>query len=117
MAFPVQITWRNMKASEALEARIHALAEGLERFSSRIQHCHVVIEVPHKHGDQRHVYDALLQVKTPQGEFTAERAHRTGAHEDPYAAVRDAFRALRRQLEDEERRVRGRREDSPRDFP
>jgi len=42
MAFPLQVTFRNMSSSAALEERIRSLAGKLERFSSQITQCHVV---------------------------------------------------------------------------
>jgi ribosomal subunit interface protein len=107
MPLPLQITWRNIEPSAALEARIHELAERLEKFSAQIIHCHVIVEAPHKRGHQGHVYEVHIQVTTPGGSVVANREHRSQhAHEDVYVALRDAFRAVRRQLEDYERKRR-----------
>jgi ribosome-associated translation inhibitor RaiA len=43
----LQITFRNMKVSQALEARIRELVQKLERFSSQIIRCQVVVDAPH----------------------------------------------------------------------
>lgn len=108
MSLPTQITWRGIQSSAALETRIRELAQGLEKFSSQIVHCRVVIELPDKHSRQGRVYEVRIQVTTPGAQLIAQREHRERhSHEDPYIAVRDAFRAVQRQLEDYERARRG----------
>ncbi len=107
MLLPLQITFRNLEPSAALEARIRELAQRLERFSAQIVHCHVIVEAPHKRGHQGHLYEVHIQLTTPGGEAIANREHRERrSHEDVYVALRDAFRAVRRQLEDYERERR-----------
>ncbi len=107
MSLPIQITWRDTEPSAALELRIRKLAQGLEKFSPQIIHCHVVIEIPHQHDRQGQVYEVHIRITTPGAEIIAHREHHERrSHEDPYVAVRDAFRAVRRQLEDCERERR-----------
>jgi ribosome-associated translation inhibitor RaiA len=108
MSLSTQITWRGMEPSAALEARIREMAQGLEKFSSNMIHCRVIIELPHKHGHQGRVYEVRIQITTSGARLSAQHEHRERhSHEDPYVAVRDAFRAVRRQLEDYERERRG----------
>jgi ribosome-associated translation inhibitor RaiA len=107
MLLPIQITWRGMEPSAALEGRVRALAQQLEKFSSKMIHCHVIIELPHKRGHQGHIYEVHIQVTVPGTELIAQYEHRElQSHEDPYVAVRDAFRAVRRQLQDYARKRR-----------
>ncbi|MGP8098825.1 MAG: HPF/RaiA family ribosome-associated protein [Steroidobacteraceae bacterium] len=107
MLVPLQITWRNIEPSAAVEARIHELAQRLEKFSAHIISCQVIVEAPHKHGHQGHVYEVHIHVTTPGGSAVANREHRMQhSHEDVYVALRDAFHAVRRQLEDYERERR-----------
>jgi ribosomal subunit interface protein len=107
MLLPLQITVRGMEGSAALEARVRELAARLERFSAQIVRCHVIVEAPHRHGHQGRVYEVHIQVTTPGGSIVASREHRERhSHEDVYVALRDAFRAVRRQLEDYERERR-----------
>lgn len=107
MLLPIQITWRGMEPSAALEGRVRALAQGLEQFSSQMIHCHVIIELPHKRGHQGHVYEVHIQVTVPGTELIAQHEHRElQSHEDLYVALRDAFRAMRRQLQDYGRKRR-----------
>jgi cold shock CspA family protein/ribosome-associated translation inhibitor RaiA len=107
MQIPLQITFRHTDPSPALEARVRKLAERLEKFSTHIIGCHVIIEpLPH-HQHQGGLYDFRIEVTLPDAEIAIRRAHPADhAHEDPYVALRDAFRAARRQLEDYERKRR-----------
>ncbi len=107
MQLPMQITYRGMDPSPALETRIRALADRLERFSPHIMRCHVIVEAPHRHQRQGQLFEVHIDVTTPGGELIANREHRIRqSHEDAYVALRDAFRALRRQLEEYERERR-----------
>jgi ribosomal subunit interface protein len=104
MRLPLQITFRHMDPSPALEARIRELASRLERFSGEIMRCHVIVQpVPH-HRRQGGLHEFRIDITLPEQEIAIRRAHPADhAHEDPYVALRDAFRAARRKLEDYER--------------
>ena len=103
MRLPLQITFRHMEPSAPLEARIRKLAAHLERFSAHIMSCTVTVEAPHQHQRQGQLYEVHIDLRVPTGELVANRTHRERAgHEDVYVALRDAFRAVRRQLEDYE---------------
>lgn len=105
MSFPVQITFRNMASSAALEERIRTLVEKLERFSGQITRCQIVVDAPHHgHHEQGGLFDFRIDISVPRKEIIIGRAHtRNPAHENAYVALRDAFRAARRQLQDYER--------------
>ena len=108
MILPLQITFRHMDPSPALEARIRELAARFDRFSEHIMRCHVIIEpLPH-HQHQGALYDFRIDITLPGAEIAIRHARPADhAHEDPYVALRDAFRAARRKLEDYERKRRG----------
>jgi cold shock CspA family protein/ribosome-associated translation inhibitor RaiA len=96
-----------MEPSPALETRIRQLAARLERFSAHIMRCHVTVEAPHQHHHQGNLFDVKIDITTPGSTIAIQRAHpRDHAHEDPYVALRDAFRAARRKLQDYERERR-----------
>ncbi len=105
MAFPVQITFRNMKSSAALEARIRSLAEKLARFSNRIIRCQIVVDAPHHgHHEQGGLFDFQIDIMVPGRQIVIGHTHtRNPAHENAYIALRDGFRAARRQLQDYEK--------------
>ena len=108
MRLPLQITFRHMDPSPALEARIRELASRLERFSEHIMRCQVIVEPPAHHKQHGFLHDIRIEITLPEEQFAIRRAHPADhAHEDPYVALRDAFRAARRKLEDYERKRRG----------
>ncbi|HVY79598.1 MAG TPA: HPF/RaiA family ribosome-associated protein [Steroidobacteraceae bacterium] len=108
MTFPLQITFRNMPRSRFFENRIRELGRRLERFSSHILNCAVVIQQPHQSSRKGDVFDVHITVTVPGSVIVVHRAHADDAsHTDPYIALRDAFVAMRRKLQDHERIQRG----------
>ena len=103
MKLQLQITTRDVPHSEALEGHIRQKAEKLETFYPHIMGCRVVVEVPHKHKHQGRVFNVRLDITVPGKELVVNRE----PHEDVYVALRDAFAAAKRQLEDYGRRQRG----------
>jgi ribosomal subunit interface protein len=97
-----------METSAAVEARIRSRVEELERFFDRIVSCRVVVECRHPRRHQGNLFRVRVDLKVPGHEIVVGRdpeAHH--AHEDVYVAIRDAFDALRRLLEDHIREDRG----------
>ncbi len=108
MILPLQVTFRHMEPSPAMEARIRELASRLEHFGKDIMRCHVIIERPDHHKRQGNLYDVKIDMTLPDQEIAIRRSGPADhAHEDAYVALRDAFRAARRKLEDYERKRRG----------
>lgn len=103
MQIDLQITMRDMPHSEALETHIREKAEKLEKFYQHLTSCRVVVEQPHKHQHQGRIFDVHIDLTVPGSELIVDRA----ADEDVYVALRDAFDAAMRQLEDYTRRQRG----------
>jgi ribosomal subunit interface protein len=105
---PLQISFRNMTSSEAVEARIRDRADDLDRFYDRITSCRVMVEAPHRHNHQGRLFHVRIDLTVPGEEIVIKRdPHAHHAHEDVYVAIRDAFDAARRRLEDHVRRFRG----------
>ena len=108
MQIPLEISFRNMDPSPAVEARIREKAAKLERFNDRIIGCTVVVEAPHKHHHKGKLYSVHIDISVPGKDVVVGRAKPLDpAHEDVYVALRDAFDAAVRQLEDHTQRMRG----------
>ncbi len=103
MQLPLQITVRDIEHSEALEAHIRDKAGKLDEFFDRIMSCRVVVEVPHKHHHQGKQFNVRIDIGVPGSEIVVNRDHA----EDVYVALRDAFDAAKRQVEDYARKHRG----------
>lgn len=107
MQVPLQVTFRHMDPSPALESRIRELATRLEKFSEQIIHCHVIVEAPHKHHHQGGLFEVRVDITVPDRQIAIRRSHPIHhSHEDAYVALRDAFKAARRKLEEYERERR-----------
>jgi len=107
MQVPLQITFRGMDPSPAIESLIRQRSSRMERFNGRIIRCHVVVDVPHRHGRKGNQYAVHLDITTPTGPIVISRDPGVeGAHAEVDVAVRDAFDAATRRLEDEARRHR-----------
>ncbi len=104
METPLQITLQNVPRSDALDARIREDAAKLEHFHPRITSCRVVVEEMQKHQEQGRQFAVRIEVRAPGHEDIVSTLQH---HEDVYVALRDAFHAVRRQLEDRVREARG----------
>jgi ribosomal subunit interface protein len=108
MQIPLQISFRDMEPSAAVEARIRERAAKLDRYYDRIMTCRVVVEAPHRRHHQGKLYHVRVDVTVPQGELVVSREPvDRHAHEDVYVAIRDAFDATQRRLANYARRQRG----------
>lgn len=125
MILPLQISFRKIKPSEAVEARVREEVAKLETFYQRIMHCRVVIELPHKHRRKGDLYHVRIDLTVPGEEIVVkhepsleatmrridvEKRSKSGeahaAHKDLFVEIRDAFKEARRQLQDYTRRAR-----------
>lgn len=96
MKIPLQITFHNIQNSEAVETYVRDKAQKLNEFFADIVSCRVVIEMPHKHHNQGKQFNVRIDLGVPGNEIVVNRDH----HEEIYIALRDAFDATKRQLED-----------------
>ena len=108
MQIPLQITFRGLPPSDAIEAKVRERAEKLDRFHARITSCRVVIDAAHRRHHKGNLYNVRIDLTVPGGELVVNREpHERDTHQDPYVALRDAFDAAGRRLEDHIRRQRG----------
>ena len=103
MQSPLQITLRDIPHSDALEDHIRQKANKLETFYPHLMGCRVVVEIPHKHKHQGRQFNVRLDITVPGSELVVNRE----ADGDIYVALRDAFDAAKRQIEDYGSRQRG----------
>ena len=108
MEKPLDITFRHMDPSPAVEERIRGKVDELERFFDRIVGCRVVIEQDHRHHRQGNLFRIRLDITLPGRTIAIDRkGPKNQAHQDVYVAIRDAFAAAKRQIEDHARIRRG----------
>ncbi len=104
MKLPLQITFRNMAALPSLEPEIRRRADKLGQWTSDVMSCHVVVEAEGNRHRTGHEYRVQISVRVPGEEIAAGSHH---LDQDIHRAVRGAFDAADRQLEDHVRRRRG----------
>lgn len=103
-----QIEFRHMAPSEALSSDISRRIAHLEHLFDRVVGCRVVVEAPHRHHRQGKLYRVSVEIDVPGRRLVANHARpHDHAHEDAHVAVRDAFDAAARQLQDHAREWRG----------
>jgi len=97
----VQITFRDLPKSPAIEENILQRASKLGHLFDKITSCRVLIEAPHRHHHKGKQYHVRIDLTVPGQELVVARdPGRYEQHEDAYVAVRDAFGAAQRQLKD-----------------
>lgn len=103
MKLPLQIRVHNVSISDVVKDDIRQKAAKLDEFSGHIMACRVTVNSPHRHRHQGVRYNVRIDLTLPGDEVVVKRQ----LHEDIYVALRDAFDAARRKLEDYERKRRG----------
>ena len=108
MTVPIEISFRDVDARQDVDELIHTEVAKLNQFFDHIQSCRVVIEVPHRHHRSGNSYAVHVQLGVPQRELVVN--HEPSGSQDKEnldTAIREAFRTLRRQLQDYVRVLRG----------
>ncbi|MFO0968963.1 MAG: HPF/RaiA family ribosome-associated protein, partial [Gemmataceae bacterium] len=91
MKVPLQVSFRDMPHSPAIEAIVLAKAEKLDHLAADIMSCHVVIEPAGKHHRHGAQYEVRIDLKLSGEEIAVTRApgeHRE--YRDVQVAIRDA---------------------------
>lgn len=103
MKMPVDIRFIGLQSSAALEAAIHARITHLDRFCPDIMAWRVTVEQEHKHQAQGRPFSVRIAITLPGQELAINRV----SDEDVHVAVRDAFDAARRKIDEAVRVRRG----------
>jgi ribosome-associated translation inhibitor RaiA len=96
MKLPLQITFRGIEPSPAVESVARDKAHKLEQFCGDIMSCRVDIEQLDKHKHQGRPFAVRIHVTMPGHELSVDRVQ----HEDVHIALRDAFDDMKRRIED-----------------
>jgi ribosome-associated translation inhibitor RaiA len=102
MQIPLQVTFEGSDPSEAARAAIEREVEQLEKHNSHIIGCRVAVIAPshkHRHGSDFHVH--IWLTIPPHENVVVNRAPSDDkGHEHIEVAIKDAFAAARRQVDD-----------------
>lgn len=107
MKLPLQVSFRHMDHTEDMEALVRDKAAGLDRFAGDIMSCRVVVEPAGKHHQRGNLFEVRIDLTMAGEEIAINRdpCERT-ENKDLHVALRDAFDAARRKVEDYVRRRR-----------
>jgi ribosomal subunit interface protein len=103
MKLPLEISFEGLARSEALEAAVVKQAAKLDRYYGELMRCQVRIVCDEKHKHQGKPFAVRIDLTLPGHEIVSNR----DAHEDAYVALRDAFDATSRQLDEVVSKMRG----------
>ena len=99
----IQVTFRDLPYSQSLEDSIQDHADKLSQHFERFLHCRVVLTISQNHKHQGKLYNVRINLAVPGKELVVTKQQ----DEDIHVAIRDAFNALGRQLDDYFRKRRG----------
>lgn len=102
MELPLTITAHGIPVPETTEALIREKAARLERFYDRIVGCRVRLEGPGGHHRNGGSYKVRIEISVPGPDLVVN--HQSG--ENLPAAIREAFEAAQRRLQDHVRLLR-----------
>jgi len=108
MQAPIEIAFQHCKPSEEIRAEVAKQAKRLEKFSDRITSCHVAIAGPQTRHRQGDAFKIDVRIAMPEHrDVIVTRTHGDAPErEHPLVAVREAFDAAVRQIEDLARDMR-----------
>lgn len=102
-----EVHFKGIDRSEAIEERILDKMEKLEKYFDRLSRARVVIEAPNRNGQRPLAYLIKIELSIPTRQpivITHERAVSQG-NDELQLAIRDAFDAATRRLEDTARKI------------
>jgi cold shock CspA family protein len=103
MQRPLKITARDFTLNAGVEQQIRDKIAALERYCDRISGCEVTVEGNVRHHRRGGPFKVRVRLTVPRGEIEVNRH----ADDDLAVAIRDAFDAARRRVEDHVRELRG----------
>ncbi len=100
MQLPLELIMKNVEHKEEIEAVVQEKLGKLEHSCDHIISCRVFIEQNPTHQHARHTYHVRIDVRMPpHHEIVVKRDSGRNVHDNLPAVVRDAFLAVRRQVE------------------
>jgi ribosome-associated translation inhibitor RaiA len=109
MRIPLEMTFRNVPANDAIAQFIRDKAAKLEDIHDGIVSCRVAVERPHEHQQNGNPYRVRINLRVPPGKELVVRRETTEGdlHDNLHAVVADAFEAIRRQVQKAKDKLHG----------
>ena len=102
MQVPLDITFQNSEPSETIRSEVERQAKRLEKFHDRITSCHVTVVAPTMRRRKGELFAINIRVAIPHHKDILDSKTHGDApeHEHVMVAIKDAFAAAQRQIED-----------------
>ncbi len=102
MLTPLEISFHGLERSDAVEARIRERFSKLEQHFDRITHARVVVAAPARRAPLPKFFHVRIEIGVPGHAplLVKHEPEANNAHTDPMLALRDAFAAAMRQVDD-----------------
>jgi cold shock CspA family protein len=109
MQVPLDITFENSEPSEAIRSDVEKHAKRLEKFHDRITSCNVAVIAPQTRHRKGGLFKIDIRIAMPEHkDILVTKTHDDAPeHEHVAVAIKDAFDAAQRQIEDAVREMRG----------
>ena len=107
MKIPLQVTFRNLEKSAAIEDLIERCAARLDNACPQLISCRVAVERPQKYQNRGNPYRVRIDLRAPHGhELVIRRESSEGdMHDDLHKVLTEAFDAASLDLEEMARRT------------
>jgi cold shock CspA family protein len=101
MNVPVELTFRDVPKTDAIEALVLRHASSLERFCDHVSSCRIAIERPQCHQRAGNPYRVRIDVTVPPGHelVVSQDPLDNDLHADLTTVINHAFKAMRRRLQ------------------
>jgi len=102
MQSPLEISFHGLERSEAVEERVRAKFQRIESHFERITHARVVIEAPQRRTPLPKFFHVRIDIAIPGHKpiLVRHEPDADHAHTDVMLALRDAFNAAQRQVDE-----------------
>jgi cold shock CspA family protein/ribosome-associated translation inhibitor RaiA len=109
MQTPLDISFQNSEPSEEIRSEVERQAKHLEKFHDRITSCNVTVIAPQSRHQKGGLFKIDIRIAMPSHkDIIVTKTHGDAPeHEHVTVAIKDAFRAAQRQIEDAVREMRG----------
>ncbi len=100
MIVPIEISYRDVEKTEAIDNLIREKASKLNRFCDHIISCRIAVERPHEYVRTGNQFRVRLDISVPPGHsvVVSKEPGNNKMHDPLPAVIRDAFKAAEKQL-------------------
>jgi cold shock CspA family protein len=109
MQVPLDISFQHSEPSEEIRSEIERQAKHLEKFHDRITSCNVTVIAPKSRHQKGDLFKIDIRIAMPSHkDIIVTKTHGDAPEHEHFAvAIKDAFSAAQRQIEDAVRKMRG----------